>query len=181
MVRRAVFLDRDGVLNKSVVRDGKPYPPASVRETVIVEDALSSLLRLKEQGFLLIVVTNQPDVSRGSTTRESVENIHRYLSARLPLDDIAVCYHDDRDACACRKPLPGLLLDAASIHGIALDNSYLVGDRWRDIDSGAAAGCQTILIDYGYNERSSTSTPDARVDSLSQAVDWILRQEAEPF
>jgi histidinol-phosphate phosphatase family protein len=181
MVRRAVFLDRDGVLNKSVVRDGRPYPPASVRETVIVEDALSSLLRLKEQGFLLIVVTNQPDVSRGSTTRESVENIHRYLSARLPLDDIAVCYHDDRDACACRKPLPGLLLDAASIHGIALDNSYLVGDRWRDIDSGAAAGCQTILIDYGYNERSSTSTPDARVDSLSQAVDWILRQEAEPF
>ncbi|MDQ2843978.1 MAG: HAD-IIIA family hydrolase [Acidobacteriota bacterium] len=181
MVRRAVFLDRDGVINESVVRDGKPYPPASVNETVIVEDALSSLLRLRQQGFLLIVVTNQPDVSRGSTTRESVESIHRFLSARLPLDDIAVCYHDDRDACTCRKPLPGLLLGAAAHHGIALDKSYLVGDRWRDIDCGAAAGCRTILIDYGYNERSSTYTPDARVDSLSQAVDWILRQKTEPF
>ena len=181
MVRRAVFLDRDGVINKSIIRDGKPYPPASVRETAIVEDALPSLLRLKQEGFLLIVVTNQPDVSRGSTARESVEDIHRFLSAHLPLDDFAVCYHDDQDACTCRKPLPGLLLAAAATHGVELSSSYLVGDRWRDIDSGAAAGCRTILIDYGYNERSSTYTPDARVDSLSQAVDWILRQQTEPF
>ena len=181
VLNRAVFLDRDGVINEALVRDGKPYPPANVGETVIVDDAVTSLERLKRQGFLLIVVTNQPDVSRGSTTRQSVEDIHRYLETRLPLDEFGVCYHDDKDACTCRKPLPGLLLNAASRHGIALQRSYLVGDRWRDIDAGASAGCKTILIDYGYNERSGTHSPDMRVDSLSQAVDWILSQETESF
>jgi D-glycero-D-manno-heptose 1,7-bisphosphate phosphatase len=180
-VRRAVFLDRDGVINKALVRDGKPYPPGNVCETVIVENAKASLERLKQGGFLLLVVTNQPDVRRGSTTKEAVEDIHQYLAANLPLDGFSVCYHDDRDACTCRKPLPGLLYNAASKHGIALERSYLVGDRWRDVDAGAAAGCKTILIDYGYNERSGIHSPDVRVDDLSQAVDWILSQETESF
>jgi D-glycero-D-manno-heptose 1,7-bisphosphate phosphatase len=180
-LHRAVFLDRDGVINKALVRDGKPYPPGNVRETVIVKNAKESLDRLKQRGFLLVVVTNQPDVRRGSTTRESVEDIHRYLAAHLPVDEFSVCYHDDRDDCACRKPRPGLLLDAASRHGIAMQRSYLIGDRWRDVDAGAAAGCKTILIDYGYNERSGIYSPDVRVDALSQAVDWILSQETESF
>lgn len=176
--KRAVFLDRDGVVNEAVVRDGKPYPPASVRETVIVRDAESSLLRLKQHGFVLLVVTNQPDVRRGAATEESVSDIHRLLASQLPLDDFFVCYHDDRDRCACRKPLPGLILQGAAAHNIDLTSSFMVGDRWRDIEAGAAAGCRTIFIDRGYNERTPKSAADVNVSSLSEAVDWILQQKA---
>lgn len=173
-----MFLDRDGVLNKPIVRNGKPYPPASIQEVVIPSDATDSLMRLKHRGFLLVVVTNQPDVARGVSSREAVEAIHAVLSEKLPLDDFFVCYHDDRDRCDCRKPLPGLLFQAAAKHNIVLSTSYLVGDRWRDIDAGASAGCKTILIDYGYNEQSPHSPPDASLASLSQAVEWILKQES---
>jgi D-glycero-D-manno-heptose 1,7-bisphosphate phosphatase len=178
MSQRAVFLDRDGVLNKPIIRDRKPYPAVSIQETFIPPDASASLVLLKHRGFLLVVVTNQPDVGRGVLSRESVDAIHAFLSEKLPLDDFFVCYHDDRDRCVCRKPLPGLLLEAAAKHDIVLNASYLIGDRWRDIDAGAAAGCKTILIDYGYNEQSPNCPPNASVSSLSKAVDWILKQES---
>jgi len=175
--RKAVFLDRDGVLNLPLIRDGKPYPPATVRETQILGDASASLPRLKQHGFLLLVVTNQPDVRRGSTTVEQVEEIHKFLSSQLPLDGFFVCYHDDPDNCSCRKPKPGLLLQAAAEHSIDLPSSYLIGDRWRDIDAGSAAGCRTVLIDYHYHERGAASPPESIVSSLSEAADWILTQE----
>lgn len=177
--RRAVFLDRDGVINEAIVHDGKPYPPANVRETIVAAHAPESLARLKASGFMLIVVTNQPDVRRGSTTQAEVEEIHKFLSSKLPLDDFFACYHDDRDGCHCRKPRPGLLLEAARRHNIEVAESYLIGDRWRDIDAGAAAGCRTIFIDHRYNDLASTSTPHSRVSSLSEAVDWILKQETK--
>jgi transaldolase len=177
--RRAVFLDRDGVINTAMVRDGKPYPPASVTETVLVEHAAAALARLSERGFLLIVVTNQPDVRRGSMCRENVEDIHRFLATKLPIDDFFVCYHDDEDHCGCRKPQPGLLREAADKYQISLAESYLIGDRWRDIGAGAAAGCRTVFIDRGYNERGPETRPDIRVHSLSEAVDRIL-EEVEP-
>ena len=175
--RKAVFLDRDGVLNLAVVRDGKPYPPTTVGETQILGDALTSLLRLKQCGFLLLVVTNQPDVRRGAATLEQVEEIHAFLSSQLPLDGFFVCYHDDPDGCLCRKPKPGLLLQAAARHDINLLESYFIGDRWRDIDAGFAAGCRTVLIDYHYHERAAASQPASIVSSLSEAADWILKQE----
>ncbi len=179
MKRRAVFLDRDGVINQPIVREGRPYPPATRQETVIVSDAEHSLIHLRERGYLVIVVTNQPDVRRGTASRSDVEAIHKLLSEKLPIDDFFVCYHDDQDNCRCRKPLPGLLLGAAAKYGIDLPSSYLVGDRWRDIDAGAAAGCRTILIDRGYNERSPAFTPNMKVLSLAEAADWILEQEME--
>lgn len=178
-MRRAVFLDRDGVLNESVIRNGKPHPPATVRETSIVLDAAHSLRRLKSCGFLLVVVTNQPDVRRGTSKREDIERIHGFLRHHLPLDDFFVCYHDDEDKCTCRKPLPGLLLEAADKHGVELRTSYLIGDRWRDIDAGVAAGCRTVFIDQNYKERRPQFLPDGTVYSLSQAVDWILDQEGK--
>jgi D-glycero-D-manno-heptose 1,7-bisphosphate phosphatase len=178
-LKRAVFLDRDGVINQSIIRDGKPHPPHRVEDTVIVPGAHDHLTRLKEHGFFLAVVTNQPDVRRGTVDRKNIEDIHRYLRSQLPLDDFFVCYHDDSDGCDCRKPLPGLLLKGSETHHIDLEKSYLVGDRWRDIDAGAAAGCRTILIDYHYKERSSNSLPDVSVACLSEAVDWILKQEME--
>lgn len=176
---RAVFLDRDGVINQAIIRAGRPYPPAGVHETFVVADAPSSLARLKERGFLLLVVTNQPDVARQTLRPETLGEIHSFLSSQLPLDDFFVCLHDDSDNCDCRKPLPGMLLKAATKHRLDLTGSYLIGDRWRDIEAGAAAGCRTVLIDYKYNEKAPANGPDASVSSLSEAVDWIVRRENE--
>lgn len=177
---RAIFLDRDGVVNESVIRNGRPFPPASVNQLKLVANAADSLKQLKVYGFLLIVVTNQPDVRRGTTTRQTVEQIHVALAKQLPIDDFFVCYHDDDDRCECRKPFPGLLLEARRKYRINMEQSFLIGDRWRDIDAGAAAGCRTVLIDYGYNERKPERKPDAIVFSLPEAVNWIVKQEVEP-
>ncbi len=176
---RAIFLDRDGVINQAVVRDGKPYPPASPSEVKLVANAADSLQQLKERGFLLVVVTNQPDVRRGATSKQAVEQIHAELARQLPLDDFFVCYHDDEDGCECRKPLPGLLWEAREKYGIHLDQSFLIGDRWRDIEAGAVAGCRTVLIDYGYDERKPEFPPNATVSSLAKAVNWIIKQEVQ--
>ncbi len=175
-LRQAVFLDRDGVLNEAIVRGGKPYPPTSIRELVIVPGAAESLMLLKQAFFLLIVITNQPDVARGAMTRKSVEEINRELSSHLPLDDFFICYHDDSDDCACRKPKPGLLLEAAAKYEIDLAGSFFIGDRWRDIQAGVAAGCRTVLIDHCYNERSAKASAEKCVQSLSEAARWILNQ-----
>jgi len=171
---RCVFLDRDGVLNRAILKDKKPYPPASLQELEIVPGALEALSSLKEAGFLLIGVTNQPDVARGTQRREAVEAINARLLAELPLDEILVCYHDDSDGCECRKPCPGLLLQGSAIYRIDLPSSFMVGDRWKDVDAGRRAGCKTVFIDYGYNERESDSSPDRKVSSLTEAAEWIL-------
>ena len=178
-MKRAVFLDRDGVLNEAEVRDGKPYPPADAASMRIPSGTVEALARLKELGYLLFVITNQPDVRRGRMTRETVETMNERLQAELPLDGIFTCYHDDADNCDCRKPEPGLLLQAAQLYGIDLQKSFMIGDRWRDIDAGANAGCKTILIDFGYRERAPVATPNYRARSLSEAVDWILRTATE--
>jgi D-glycero-D-manno-heptose 1,7-bisphosphate phosphatase len=178
-MKRAVFLDRDGVLNEVQERNGKPYPPSNLASLQIPPGTAGALQRLKESDYLLIVVTNQPDVARGKVSRDVVEEINRHLRAQLPLDDIFTCYHDDGDHCDCRKPKPGLLLEAARQYGIDLQRSYMIGDRWRDIDAGANVGCKTILIDLGYQEREPNSAPNHRARSLPEAVDWILINDAE--
>ena len=178
-LRRAVFFDRDGVLSNAVVRNGKPYPPASPSEFHILPGTAESLARLRAQDFLLFVVTNQPDVARGQQTRDNVELMNRQLREKLPLDDVFTCFHDDSDACDCRKPRPGLMTRAAEQYGVDLSRSYLAGDRWRDIDAGANAGCKTILIDRGYEEQEPAAAPDVRVRSLPEAVDWILSHTTE--
>lgn len=172
-LRRAVFLDRDGVLNEAVIRNGKPYPPADLDGLVLCADAPASCTRLHEAGFLLVVVTNQPDIARGTAPRELVDAIHSVLKDRLPLDDIRVCPHDDADDCDCRKPRPGMILAAAKELGVSLPDSFLVGDRWRDIEAGQRAGCRSIFIDRGYNERAPAGN-FATVRSLAEAADWIF-------
>ncbi len=174
-MRRAVFLDRDGVVNRAVVRAGKPYPPASPTELEILPGVETGFSLLKAAGFDLIVVTNQPDVARGTQTREQVETLHTALQAQLPIDEFRVCYHDDADHCDCRKPKPGLLLDVARERGIDLTASYLIGDRWRDVTAGQAAGCTCLFIDYGYAETQPVQ-PFVRSASIAEAVDWILAQ-----
>jgi D-sedoheptulose 7-phosphate isomerase len=173
--RAAVFLDRDGVLNRAAVRDGRPLPPPALHHLEILPGTASALNELKEHGFPLYVITNQPDVARGNLTRAEVDAMNHKLASELPIDDIFVCYHDDADQCACRKPSPGLLFEAQRRHNIDLARSFVVGDRWRDIDAGHAAGCKTILIDYGYRERKPAQLPEAVVHSLREAADWIIQ------
>lgn len=172
-MRRAVFLDRDGVLNHAPVRDGRPQSPATVEEVEILPGVAEACERLRRHGFLMIAVTNQPNVARGIQARETIEEIHRFLRTCIPLDDIRVCFHDDADDCDCRKPKPGMLLAAARDWGIDLSRSFLVGDRWRDIDAGRRAGCRTVLIDHGYAE-PRPSEMDFVTHSLPPAVEWIL-------
>jgi len=177
-MRRAVFLDRDGVINRAVVREGKPYPPANLEEVEILPGVFEAMNSLHTDGWLLIVVTNQPDVARGTTALSDVEAINNYLKINLPVDEFRVCYHDNNSGCECRKPLPGLLTSAALVHDIDLRKSYMVGDRWRDIEAGNHAGCQTFFIDYGYAEKQPTSM-NFVVSSLLEASEIILRMSHE--
>ena len=172
--RRAVFLDRDGVLNEPVIRNGKPFPPADAGDVIICAGAKEALEALRTAGFALICVTNQPDVARGTMSPSAVEAINARLRAELPLDDIIVCPHDDADRCICRKPKPGLIHEGARRHGVDPGSSYLVGDRWRDIEAGFAASCRTIFVDRDYAERAPSVRPDARVANIIEAATWII-------
>ena len=179
-VRRAVFLDRDGVLNEAVVRDGKPYPPQSAEAVRLVDGAAEGLARLRELGFLLLVATNQPDVARGTQTMAELNAINDVLRGALPLDEFLICPHDSGDGCECRKPKAGLLREGAERFGFELANCYMIGDRWRDMDAAEAAGVTGVWIDYGYAERGPAKAPAARVKNLREAVDWIVNQEKRP-
>ena len=170
-----MFVDRDGTLNRAVVVKGKPYPPASTREFDLLPGVTEGLVSLKNAGYLVVVVTNQPDVATGRQTRQVVDAIHKELVARVPVDDIRVCFHTDTHRCKCRKPLPGMLLAAAAELRIDLPRSYMVGDRWRDVDAGHAAGCQTIFIQSGYDERQPDHC-DLVVDSFAEASRAIINQ-----
>jgi D-glycero-D-manno-heptose 1,7-bisphosphate phosphatase len=174
-VTRAVFLDRDGVLTRSTTRDGRPFAPTSLEDFELLPGVREGIERLREAGFRLVVVTNQPDVGAGKLRREVVEQMHARLREWLPLDDIKVCYHTDAEGCACRKPKPGMLLDAARERGIDLSRSFMVGDRWRDVSAGKAAGCPTIFVDYGYAE-ALREEPDFVVTSFAGAASIILQQ-----
>lgn len=170
---RAVFLDRDGVINRAMVRGGRPYPPSSLQELEVLPGVAEALKRLRAAGYKLIVVTNQPDVARRTQPRSAVEEMNAALQTRLPLDGFRTCFHDDADQCACRKPKAGMLLQAAQELNIDLRGSFMIGDRWRDIEAGRRAGCRTIFIDNHYDETIPTE-PDYRARHLDDAVEWIL-------
>jgi len=174
-VRRAVFLDRDGVINRALERDGKPYPPTTLAEFAIQPEVPAACAKLKAAGYLLIVATNQPDVGRGTLAKEVVEKIHAHMLAQLPIDRVEVCFHPGKGAvdCDCRKPKPGMLLCAAKELNIDLAQSWMVGDRWRDVDCGHAAGCKTVFIDRDYTEELRQK-PDFSARNLLEAADIIL-------
>jgi D-glycero-D-manno-heptose 1,7-bisphosphate phosphatase len=175
-IRRAVFLDRDGVLNRALLKDGKPYPPTSLAEFEILPGVPEACVQLKQAGLWLVVATNQPDVGRGTLSREIVESIHAHLCRVLPIDRVEVSYDSGQEQppSEFRKPRPGLLRRAAQELRLDLARSFMVGDRWRDIDCGHAAGCTTFLVDYGYEE-ALRCPPDFRVKDLAEAADQIVR------
>ena len=175
MGRIAVFLDRDGIINRAVVREGRPYPPVRLEDLEILSGSLISLPGLAAFGYILIGVTNQPDVSRGLQSCEMVNSINTLIQSRLPVQEIFVCYHDDVDNCNCRKPKPGLILQAAEKYGIDLTQSWMVGDRWRDIAAGQAAGLKTIFVDYKYTETFKGIPADFTIKDTAFLTDIILK------
>ena len=175
-MKKAVFFDRDGVLVRGLVRDGKPFAPRTLEEFEILPESGDVTRDLAGAGFPLVVFTNQPDVGNGLVERPVVEEMNRILQQTLPLTAIKVCYHSQKDGCACRKPKPGMLIEAAREFDLDLSQSYVVGDRKSDIEAGNAAGCFTIFIDRGYLEQSPDNA-DKRVHSLAEAGDLILALE----
>lgn len=173
--RPAVFLDRDGVLNEVLIKDGVPVPPADVTGMKLLPGVEGACRRLRELGYVLVVVTNQPDIARGTRTRADVDAMNDFLRQRLPLDDVVVCPHDDADRCACRKPNPGMLLHSAQRLGLDLGRSFCVGDRWRDVQAGQRAGVRTVYLDRGYGEQKAVGA-DAVASGLPEAVRFIESQ-----
>jgi D-glycero-D-manno-heptose 1,7-bisphosphate phosphatase len=178
-MRMAVFLDRDGVITRPIVRAGKPYAPSSLDELEVLPGVPEALGALRAGGYCLVVVTNQPDVARGTASREVVEAMHGRLQSALPLDAIRMCAHDDEARCDCRKPLPGLITRAARELNIDCAASCLVGDRWRDIEAGRRAGCRTFFVDHAYEEPRPQAY-DFRVRSLLEAASIILQTDLSP-
>jgi D-glycero-D-manno-heptose 1,7-bisphosphate phosphatase len=175
-LKQAIFLDRDGVLNRAIVRDGKPFPPTSLSELEILDEARIACNLLRDAGFLLVCVTNQPDIARGTDKASNVNLINDVVRDQLKLDAIKVCEHDDKDGCECRKPKPGMLVDAARQFNLDLARSYMIGDRWRDVEAGNSAGCTTIFVDRSYHERRPES-PDHVVVSTLDGAQWIISRE----
>jgi D-glycero-D-manno-heptose 1,7-bisphosphate phosphatase len=177
MPQHVVFLDRDGVLNKAFPEGGTTRPPMSVSELELLPGVKTALAKLRTAGFVLVVVTNQPDVARGKQTREAVEEINARISDELPLLDVFACYHDSGDKCHCRKPKPGLLLDAAAKHDLDLEAAFLIGDRWSDIVAAHAAGCRAVLIDTPFSN-AERCRPDHTATDITGAAEWILATAA---
>ena len=170
---RAVFLDRDGVINRGVMKEGKPFAPFSIAEFEILPGVPEALTSLRAAGYLLIVTTNQPDIARGHGSRAASDAIIAHMRRHLSLDEVMVCYHDDTDGCACRKPKPGMIYAAAVAHDVELAKSFMIGDRWRDIGAGKNAGCRTILVNAFPDPPSTRIEPDVEFPDLIAAARWI--------
>jgi D-glycero-D-manno-heptose 1,7-bisphosphate phosphatase len=177
VMKPTVFLDRDGVICENIVRNDRPFAPQFFEDFVISAGVADAIEAFRDAGYLVIVVTNQPDVGARRQRRAVVEEMHAKLRAELEVDDIMICYHIDADRCECRKPKPGMLMAAATKHGIDLSRSWMIGDRWRDIGAGQAAGCRTVFIDYGFAEQRPQN-PDVIVQSLAEAVPYVLGADA---
>jgi D-glycero-D-manno-heptose 1,7-bisphosphate phosphatase len=174
--RAAVFLDRDGVLNRSVHRDGVSSPPSSLDNFELLPGVREAVDQLKGAGYVLVVVTNQPDIARGTQAASVVDAMNEVVQRELDVDAILVCPHDDVDGCECRKPKPGLLLQAMERFDIDPEQSFMVGDRWRDVAAGRAAGCRTVQVGSLDEGAQSVAATVRRVD-LADAASWILAQE----
>ena len=173
-MKSAVFFDRDGVINKVILRYGQPFSARHFDEFELVEGVREVLQAFRKEGFINIIVTNQPDIARGLMKKEELEKMHVLIREELPVDVILVCPHDDNDNCNCRKPKPGLLLKAAKERNIDLHSSFVIGDQWKDMEAGKNVNCSTILIDYPYNKEVKA---DFRVKDLSSAEEIILKGE----
>lgn len=175
-MNKAIFIDRDGVINQLVSRDGGKYSPRLVTDFQIFPSVPNAIKQIREAGYLVVVVTNQPDISRGLLKPHVLDEMHQLLRAICQVDAIYVCPHDNSDDCLCRKPLPGMLLQAATDLSIDLNNSWMIGDRATDMQAGNAVGLSNIFIASGQEQRSE-HTPEkgivASFITLFEAIQFI--------
>jgi len=171
MNRKAVFLDRDGVINEVIFRvNDKPIAPWSFKEFKLCDGITEPLRELKNSGYLLFVVSNQPDISKGLVTSEVVERMNDIIVSQFPIEKVVFCSHEDIHNCSCRKPKPGMIIELAYEYEIDLNLSFMIGDNWKDINAGEAAGCSTVLIQKAYNKNVKA---DFYIQSLAEATDII--------
>jgi len=173
-MNKAVFCDRDGVINQVILKDGKPFSPKTVKELVLNAGIADFLAETRKQGYLNIVFTNQPDIARGCMDSKNLQAMHDFLLKNLAIDDIYLCPHDDADNCLCRKPKPGMLIEAARKWEIDLNSSFVIGDQWKDVQAGKNAGCITILLDFPYNKNAEC---DYRSADLRSAFVFITHSK----
>ncbi len=173
-MQRAIFLDRDGVINYPIVLLGKPYAPKFFDEFVLYPDAIKSLQEFRLKGYVLVVVTNQPDIGHGLIDMSEIIQMHQYLEKYIEIELIQICPHKQDEGCLCRKPKAGMLFDAAKRMNIDLPNSWLIGDRISDIQAGNQGGVNTIFIDRGYAETQGKIIEAHIVNSLQEACSLIL-------
>ena len=173
---KAIFLDRDGVINEVIYHKGinKPSSPWKIDEFKFINGIEETLHRFKEKNYKLFIITNQPDIARQNIEKGVTEQINKKIFEKLPIDDIQICPHDDSDKCCCRKPKPGMIMDLAYHYDIDLDKSFLIGDGWKDMNAGSQAGCKTILIQKSYNKEVEA---DFKVLDLNTAGDIILNEK----
>jgi D-glycero-D-manno-heptose 1,7-bisphosphate phosphatase len=164
----AVFLDRDGVINELITEQGSQRSPRTIGEFRIIPGFVEFARELKEMGFELIVITNQPEVRRQLVQSFVIEEFHEIIRKTAGVEHFFVCWHDEEDKCDCRKPKPGLILQAARELGIDLKRSYLVGDRPKDAEAATAAGCGAILFRNNDLEQGNSFT------HYRQVIDYIL-------
>ena len=169
--RRAVFLDRDGIINEIIFRNGKLSAPYSLTEFRFLPKVKEAIALFKRNGFLRIVVTNQPEIGRGDYSEKSLQEIHQLMNRKLDLNAVYFCPHDKDGGCSCKKPSIGLVEKAKSEFGIDLSRSFVVGDRWRDIELGKRSGCRTILVNTQATALDTKLVkPDYMVNNLLEAA-----------
>ena len=170
--KKAVFLDRDGIINQVVYHDdiNKPSSPWKMEEFKLIDGIKKHLDELKKNGFLIFIISNQPDIKRGNVDKETAEKINKILYEKFPIDDIMVCPHDDLDNCSCRKPKPGMIIELSKKWNVDIKKSFLIGDSWKDIGAGKNAGVKSILIDKSYNQEVES---EHRVENLKSAIELI--------
>ena len=173
---KAVFFDRDGVLNIPSVLNGKPYAPRKFIDFKIYDGVKESLEKIKSAGFFIVVITNQPDIGNGLVDIKEINVMHEFLKKELPIDYIEICPHSQTSNCNCRKPKPGLIFSAVDKHKIDLSKSWLIGDRWSDIVAGVSSGLKTIFIDHKYTEKTQNFGPDYVVSTTQKACELVLSE-----
>lgn len=174
---KALFLDRDGTLNLPIMRDGVPYSPRTLKEVDFFPDIEIALKLFRDLDFVPIIITNQPDVARKLVTKEKALEINRYIQERLGIEHAFACFHDDLDLCLCRKPKPGLIHEAMNLLKIEIKRSYMIGDRWKDVEAAQSVGCPAYFIDSGYTEQMPIE-PYIRVSSVLEAAISVRNRHA---
>ena len=175
-MNKAVFLDRDGVINKPIVIEGKSYAPQSLKDFKIFPKVKVAVKKLRNNGFKVFVISNQPDIGNKLIKKKTLNQMHKLLKSKVPVNKIYFCPHTRNDKCKCRKPNPGMIIKASKDSGILLKESYVIGDRKTDIDAGLKAGCKTIFVNHNYVEKKPTKQ-EKTVKSLHAAVKYILKSQ----